>query len=170
VFTLLPGRTTLDIEPEHVVAIIESLNTPNISIPDVGTEPTKAWLIGWLTPAGGTSLSCVLLQTESRRAFLYASQPTEVALDSYSQLEHESIQFVESMGFMLDNVNFRARTAFEQRALFDSLPFLCRSTNPAGVGPSRPGIVAAQGTAAMTKDMTKAPDQRTALLRLLVSY
>jgi hypothetical protein len=45
-FTPLPGHNHLPIAPQQVVAVIESINTPNISIPELGTEPTKAFLVG----------------------------------------------------------------------------------------------------------------------------
>jgi hypothetical protein len=121
-FSPLPGHSVLPLAFEQVIAVIESINSPNIAIPELGTEPTKAWLVGALTPGGGATIFCYLLQLETNRPILYISNPPEVVLDQYRWLEAESIQYVESMGFMLDNLGFRGRDPGEQRALFESLP------------------------------------------------
>ena len=97
-FTPLHGQTALGIAPQSVVAVIESINIPNISIPEIGTEPTKAYLVGCRTPGGGAAIFCYLL-------------------------ESASIQFVESMGFLLDNLNFLGRSSDEQQLLIKTLPF-----------------------------------------------
>lgn len=122
-FTPLPGRTNIGVAPDVVVAIIESINSPNISIPEVGTEPTKAYLVGVATPAGGYGIFCYLLMLESNRPILYISNPPEVAFDQYGVLESDAIQFAESMGFMLDNMNFRAQPPEVQARLVSELPF-----------------------------------------------
>jgi hypothetical protein len=167
-FTPLPGRTTLGVSPDRIIAIIESINAPNIAIPDVGTEPTRAWLIGCLTPAGGACIFCCLLPTESGHPAFYISNPPETTLDRYSALEHESIQFVESMGFLLDNLNFRARPAHEVAMLIETLPFFREPQARVVVGAvlergPEPVPRAAHGSTTTTPE-------RTALLRLLVSY
>lgn len=122
-FVHWPGKTNLGVSVDQVVAVIESINAPNISIPEVGTEPTKAYLVGVRTPAGGFSVFCYLLQLESMRPIIYLADPPEVAIDEYPALEGEAIQFAESMGFMLDNMNFRARPPEEMMALAEQLPF-----------------------------------------------
>ncbi len=164
-FTPLPGRTTLELGPDRIVAIIESLNAPNIAIPELGTEPTKAWLVGCLTPAGGACVFCCLLPNGSRRPMLYVSNPPEVPLASYSLLENESIQYVESMGFLLDNLNFRARPPHEQVALLASLPPFRGPQEPAAPSPTTPAPDPTDDDAALSSPATQA-----ALVRLLASF
>jgi hypothetical protein len=164
-FTPLPGHTVLPIAFEQVVAVIESINTPNIAIPELGTEPTKAYLIGALTPGGGAALFCYLLQLETNRPILYISNPAEVPLDQYTWLETESIQYVESMGFMLDNLGFRARDPAEQQSLYDSLPpFREQLARAAGSTPMMSSAIAMS----MPQDGPK--PERVALARLLASF
>lgn len=141
-FTPIPGRLSLGIGPERVVAVIESINAPNIAIPDVGTEPTKAYLVGVANPSGSYSIYCYLIFTESNRPTIYVSNPPEVSFEQYGNLEADAIQFAESMGFMLDNMNFRAQPADVQARLVADLPFF-RDQHPrrAGTGPSPvPGV------------------------------
>lgn len=122
-FTLLPGRLSPGLRPESVVAIIESINTPNVSIPEVGTEPAKGYLIGFATPGGGYGIVCYLLMLESNLPIIYLSNPPEVPIEMYGDLEGAAIQFAESMGLMLDNMNFRALAPDAQRRLAEQLPF-----------------------------------------------
>lgn len=163
-FTPLPGRTSLGVGPDRVVAIIESINTPNISIPDVGTEPTKAYLVGVATPAGGYGIFCYLLLTETNTPIIYISNPPEVAFEHYGMLESDAIQFAESMGFMLDNMNFRAQPADVQARLVEQLPFFRdqfprrRGTSPAPM----PGVGSPQPAAA--------PADAAVIARLLASF
>ena len=162
-FTPLPGHTMLAIGTEHIVAVIESINTPNIAIPDMGTEPTKAWLVGYLTPGGGASVLCYLLMLDTNRPILYTAKPSEVALDQYTWLENESIQYVESMGFMLDNLNFRARPLSEQQVLIESLPFSREQQQRLA------GSLPTTG-AGMVLPPEETPPQRLAVARLLASF
>lgn len=163
-FTPLPGRTSLGVGPERVVAIIESINAPNISIPDVGTEPTKAYLVGVATPSGGYGIFCYLLFTETNMPIIYISNPPEVPFEQYGMLESEAIQFAESMGFMLDNMNFRAQPADVQARLVEQLPFFRdqfprrRGTSPAPM----PGVGAPQAA--------PAPADAAVVARLLASF
>ena len=162
-FTPLPGHSVLAIAPERIVAVIESINTPNIAIPETGTEPTKAWLVGCLTPNGGASIFCYLLMLDTNRPILYMANPPEVSLDQYSWLENESIQFVESMGFMLDNLSFRARGAQEQQAMLESFPFLREQQQRlAGSLPT--------SSAGMVLPPEETPPERVAVARLLASF
>ena len=151
-FGHLPGRLSLGVPPENVVAIIESINTPNISIPELGTEPTKAYLVGFVTPAGAYGIFCYLLFLETNVPIIYISNPQEVPYEQYGILEGDAIQFAESMGFMLDNLNFRAQPPDIQQRLVGELPFFHdqhprrRGTQPAqqGVGAQSDALLVAR--------------------------
>jgi hypothetical protein len=169
-FQVLPGRTSIGVGPDRIIAVIESINAPNIAIPDVGTERTKAWLIGCITPSGGACVFCYLLLTESNRPILYISNPAEVALDSYAVLEHQSIQFVESMGFLLDNLNFRARPPQEMAMLVATLPFFHEPSSHVVVGAVVDDVRPQQVPTAPALPSTASAAGRQALLRLLALY
>jgi hypothetical protein len=157
-FTPLPGRNALGVPPDQIIAIIESINAPSVALPELGTGPTKAYLVGCLTPSGRACIFCYLLQTQTNRPSCFISQPAEVALDAYTALEAESIQFVESMGFMLDNLNFRSRLPHEQALLFETLPFFRDQVPHATPSSLPPGPGAAPG------------NERAALGRFLAQF
>ena len=125
-----PGRRSIGIEADRVVAVIESINTPNIAVPEAGSQPTKAYIVGVATPTGAFAIYCYLLMLETNHPIVYVSDTPEVSLDDYPQLEAEAIQFAESMGFMLDNMNLRARPVEEQTQLLASLPFFHDDVGP----------------------------------------
>jgi hypothetical protein len=123
--------TSPGVVPEQVVSLLESINNPNISIPDHGTDSMKCYIIGAQLPSTFFTVFVYLYGLESARAVVFASDPFEVPLESYTAVEGESIQFAESMGFMLDRVNLGSLTAEEQHQLAVSLPFFRVEAAPA---------------------------------------
>lgn len=121
-FLHLSGHSSLGIIPDQVVAVIESINAPNIGTP-LGTERTKAYIVGLRLPSGNFTVAIYLHLIESNGVCIYAADPLEVTLEGYPELEAEAIQFAESMGFMLDNLNFRAKPPEEIARLVQVLPF-----------------------------------------------
>lgn len=122
-YTLLAGHTHLGIHPEQVVAVYESINAPNISIPELGTEPCQAYVVGIRLPSTAFTVAVYLHLQSTNRSCVYAPQPFEVAFEHYSTLEAQALQFVESMGFMLDNLHFRTLPPAQVDQLTRSLPF-----------------------------------------------
>ncbi len=185
-FLHLQGHSSLGIIPDQVVAVIESINAPNIGTP-LGTERTKAYIVGLRLPSGNFTVAIYLHLVESNRACIYAADPLEVSLDGYSPLEGDAIQFAESMGFMLDNLNFRAKPPDEIMRLVQVLPFF-HETPPrahaydmgemADSTPQRriPGeesaapLAPAAGTAEARALPSLHPDESAALARLLSSF
>ena len=174
-FSPLPGRLSLGVSPERVVAVIESINTPNVSIPELGTEPTKAYLVGCLTPSNNYCIFCYLLFMETNRPIMWISNPPEVVLEQYGDLEGQAIAFVESMGFMLDNLNYRARPPHELMQLIEQLPFF-RDQLPRAPSPSASTSASASalGLGNATGTPSAAPGagaqaERHAVARLLAS-
>jgi hypothetical protein len=186
VFLHLSGHSSLGIIPDQVVAVIESINAPNIGTP-LGTERTKAYIVGLRLPSGNFTVAIYLHLVETNRACIYAADPLEVTLDGYSMLEGEAIQFAESMGFMLDNLNFRAKPPDEIARLVQVLPFfhetpprtqtfdigevaaLTQGRRIPGEDAAAPRTPAPSGVAARAVPPL-APEESAALARLLSSF
>ena len=169
-FILLPNQPHLGISPEQVVAVIESINTPNIAANDDGTEAAKAYIVGLQLPSGGFSVAIYLHLLHSNSCVIYRSEPLAVALEHYPVLEAEAIQFTESMGFMLENLNFRAKPPQEMARLVEILPFF-RDLEPIlaqGVVLEEAPIPAAVGSVIEKPSLDA--QQRAALGRLLSSF
>lgn len=181
-FVPLHGQTHLGVIPEQVVAVIESINSPNISIPDVGTEPTNAYIVGLRLPSGAFTVAVYLHLLHSNRACIYAAEPLEAPLEGYSDLEAEAIQFAESMGFMLDNLNFRAQPPDQVARLVETLPFfhevpprrnvddLADLPEAAVSGAFIEGAEPLVATGHIAAEAPLSPEEAAALARLLASF
>jgi hypothetical protein len=95
---------------ERVVALVESINQPQISVPGRPAQAVQGYLVGQRNPGGSFSVYVVLSLAVSAENVVYLSDNREVPIEEYRALEVEGLQFLESMGFMLDNLNFRGMT------------------------------------------------------------
>ncbi|HOX43346.1 MAG TPA: hypothetical protein PK668_07100 [Myxococcota bacterium] len=107
---------------EWIVAIIEAINAPIVAAPGRQAEAAKAWIVGVLNATQRFSIYVYLLFPESNESLVFLHDPPEVTKESYHDTELEALQFVESMGFMVDNINFRSLAVEAQAQLLQSLP------------------------------------------------
>jgi Tfp pilus assembly protein PilF len=68
---------------------------------------------------------------DSGECAVYVPSTGTVPADRYQGEEAEALGFVESMGFILDNLNFRNKTAQEQEDYIKTLPVFQREPPPA---------------------------------------
>lgn len=176
-FVQLPGQKSLGIRPDQVVAVIESINTPNIAIPGMSTEPVAAYIVGIRLLSGNFTVAIYLHLLHSNTACIYAADPLEVPLEGYSDLEAEAIQFTESMGFMLDNLNFRAQPPEQIARLIETLPLFHETPPPRQVAemgelsvPPAVGQVLEEEPAPVKGTPALGPTEARALARLLSSF
>jgi hypothetical protein len=92
---------------DQVVAIIEAINQPQISIP--GKEPQLVQgLLCSLRNANGTfSIVVALHLPRTGEHVIYLHEKRQLSVEEYREVQDEGLHFLESMGFMLDNLNFR---------------------------------------------------------------
>lgn len=122
VFEIRPELKSIQVKREQIVALIESINNPMVAAANRPLEPAKAIILGVRNPSGLFSIYVYLHLPESNACLVYLHDSEEVPLEAYRETEMEAIQFVESMGFMLDNVNFRNLAPQQQTALMETLP------------------------------------------------
>lgn len=122
---MLKVDPTLDHVPakrEHVIALFESINQPLVNIPRFGTAPTGAFILGTRNDAGHYTAFVYLYQSETKAVVVYVSEPRQLTTEQYRAEEAESVRFVESMGFMIDNVHFPTLAPPEQEAVMGRIP------------------------------------------------
>jgi hypothetical protein len=107
---------------EQVVALVESINQPQVSIPGKAPQAVQGYLCGLRNPNGTFSIVVGLHLPKSGENVVYLHQRRQVTLEEYRQLEIEGLQFLESMGFMLDNLNFRNLALALQEATLKRVP------------------------------------------------
>jgi hypothetical protein len=121
-FNIDPSLTFIAATREQVVSIIESINHPHVGVPGHPTQRSEALVVGLRNPGGTFSIFIHLHLTESRAAVIYAYQEREFDIETFSRVEGEALEFVESMGFMVDNLNFRNLSVHQQEELMARLP------------------------------------------------
>ena len=142
---------------DQVVALHESLNQPHLAVPGRQAGPAQAFILGLRGP-NGFAVFVYLFMPQSRECAVYVPSNRSVAPEQYEAEEAEAIGFTESMGFIMDNVNFRGRPPAEQDQLIRTLPVFQReppqlpkppptrdhvTTNPAAQPAAQPGLTAA---------------------------
>lgn len=118
---------------DQVVQLHQSLNAPHLAIPGRRAGPAMAYLLGLRGPSGFACFVYLYLQ-QSGESAVYVPSSGTVPAERYPDEEAEALGFVESMGFIMDNLNFRGRTPAEQEALMRTLPVFMREPPPAAPG------------------------------------
>src|SRR4051812_4608967 len=115
---------------EQVVALYESLNQPHLAIPGRSAGPAKAYILGLRGPSG-FAVFVYLALFESGECAVYMPSNRSATPEQYAAEEADALGFVESMGFIMDNINFRARSVSEQDKIVRTWPPFQRAPGPA---------------------------------------
>jgi hypothetical protein len=107
VFKPEPSLTWVPVMREQVVAVVESINQPQVSIPGKPAQQVLGHLVGVRNGNGTFSIYVALHLPKSGENVVYVSERRQLTVEEYRDVEIEGLQFLESMGFMLDNLNFR---------------------------------------------------------------
>jgi hypothetical protein len=148
VFNLDPRLRGLPATREQVVSLHQSINAPHVAIPGKQAGPAQAFILG-VRAQGGFAVYIYLYLSEVGDCAIYASDQRAVAAESFAGEESEAMGFVESMGFMMDNVNFRALPPADQDELVKNLPVFQREPKP----PEHP-VTPLKGTPVLTNAST----------------
>jgi hypothetical protein len=119
---------------EQVVALVESINQPQVSIPGKEPQAVQGFLCGLRNPNGTFSIYVSLYLAKSQENVVYASDRREVGVEEYRDVEIEGLHFLESMGFMLDNLNFRNLAHPQQLETLKRVPAFRAPRPAAGAG------------------------------------
>lgn len=114
--------THVPVTKEQIVAIVEGINQPQVSIPGKESQLTSGWLVGIRNPNGSFSIFVGLHLNKTGENVVYLHDDRHVAVEAYRDLEVEGLHFLESMGFMLDNLNFRNLAPAVQEETMKRIP------------------------------------------------
>ena len=110
---------------EQVVQLYQSLNMPHLAVPGRRAGPAQGYVLGLQGP-NGFAVFVYLYLGDSGECAVYVPSNGTVPAERYGNEESEALAFTESMGFMMDNLNFRGRPVEEQTALLRDLPVFQR--------------------------------------------
>jgi hypothetical protein len=133
-FNLDDAVRSLDATREQVAALFQSINAPHVAIPGRRAGPAQAF-IACLRSTQGFAVGIYLWLSESRDCAVYLTDGVAQTPEDYRALQTDALAFVESMGFMMDNLNYRSLPSERQTEVLSSLPMYRGRT----VGTSSPG-------------------------------
>lgn len=135
-----PTLTHVPATRDQVVAVVESINQPQISIPTKVPQAAQAHLVGLRNANGSFSIYVGLFLRQTGENVIYAAERREIPVDAYGEQEQEALQFLESMGFMLDNTHFRNLAPEGQEQILRRVPIFTRPRQApaAATGEARP--------------------------------
>lgn len=110
---------------EQVVQLYQSLNQPHLAVPGRSAGPATAYVLGLRGPSG-FAVFVYLYLSEAGECAVYVPTNGTVPADKYQAEEAEALGFVESMGFIMDNLNFRGRPPDEQETFIRTAPVFQR--------------------------------------------
>jgi hypothetical protein len=135
-----PSITWVPARRDEVVAVVESINQPQVSIPGKPSQQVIGHLCGVRNGNGSFSIYVGLHLPKSGENVVYVHDRRELGVDEYRDVEIEGLNFLESMGFILDNLNFRNLAPEVQEQTLKRIPLFGAARAPGGAaaGAARP--------------------------------
>lgn len=124
-FKLDPSIRGLPATRDQVMLLHQSINSPHVVIPGKPASTAQAFIVG-LRHAQGYAVYIYLSLADAGDCAVYVSDRRSLRPDDFSAVEGEAMGFVESMGFFMDTLNFRAMSAPDQEELIRGLPVFAR--------------------------------------------
>lgn len=121
---------------EAVQILYQSLNSPQVGIPGKQAGPAQAFIAGFRGPSG-SALFIYLFLIDSNDCAVYVCDRRNMSAEEFQSEENEALGFVESMGFMMDNLNFQSLPREQQEELLKTLPLF--QQNLKANAPAAPG-------------------------------
>jgi hypothetical protein len=116
VFTPDPSIQYVPATREQVVALVEGINQPQITIPGRAPQGVSGHLVALRNADGSFSIVVALHLPKSGENVIYLHGKRRCTAEEYRDIQDEGLHFLESMGFMLDNLNFRNLAPEQQEA------------------------------------------------------
>ena len=120
-FTIDTKLRGVPVNRDQVISLFQSTNSPHLAIPGKQAGPSQAFLLG-LRGQSGFAIFVYLYLPESADCAIYTSNQRINSVEEFHSAESDAIAFVESMGFILGNMNFRALSPADQDELIRTQP------------------------------------------------
>jgi hypothetical protein len=111
-----------------------------VSIPGKEPQGVQGFLCGLRNANGTFSIFVSLFLPKTGENVVYVHGRRDLTVEEYRAVEIEGLHFLESMGFMLDNLNFRNLAAAQQQETMKRVPAFqepkAGPSGPAEIGPA----------------------------------
>jgi len=143
VFSPEPSIKFVPATRDQVVALIEGINQPQVSIPGKAPQAVTGHLCGLRNANGTFSIYVALHLPKSGENVIYLHPSRQVTAEEYRQVQEEGLAFLESMGFMLDNLNYRNMAPAMQDATLKRIALFSPPRAPAAAPTAADGVAEA---------------------------
>src|SRR5262245_17156160 len=118
-----PTIKIIDPHQRKVYTLLTSINQPSVAIAEAPAAPAFAFIFGIWTP-DESGLECYVMLYQPKRdiGLFYLHEYGGVSLENYPMLETEALQFTDSMGFMMDNLNYADQSQVTQLEMVHNFP------------------------------------------------
>lgn len=135
-FILQKQLSVLNVPAARVATILRSGTDIQLAMPEMPSQMASAFLL-MLKGGGKVKVLIGLFMAKSRRSIFYVSDSGEVPAERAEAELEAGIEFAESMGFVLTDIEFERKNAEQQETYLKSLP-ICQRQNPEAAKPSAP--------------------------------
>jgi hypothetical protein len=108
-------------EGNRIVSVFRSINEPKVAAAERPAEPTRAYLCEFDGEPTGSEVRVVLCFAKSGARLVYVPEDGARGADR-NGLESDALDFVESMGFLMDNMNLAKMKPEDRKAALAALP------------------------------------------------
>jgi len=127
----------LDVPVGKVVHLFRSMRDVQLALPGLPAQEASAYLCQYQTAQGAGTAAVFHLHKSCQLAF-YVNTPREVALAKAEAMLDQALTFVESMGFLLTDLDIHLLTDADREMLWASLPLQHGVTTPEKSPPPKP--------------------------------
>lgn len=144
-----PSLTFLDVDPAHLAALYQSVNQTAVLVPGEASAMARAVVVGHRQADGFDVVIGLHLVESGRHLIFRRGDPSTLDGEGARDAARDALAFVESMGFFMENVNWKQLGPDDRVQLLAELKVF--APPPARVAETR-----------------RSSDPRTKLARLLV--
>jgi hypothetical protein len=109
-------------EDKKILTILKSSNQPLIAAADRPAEPTESYLCSFQNKSKKIETFLMLYLVKSGIRVFYKTQKGAYLPEDFSEVEADALEFLESMGFTMDNIPFQKMSEVEKTEIFSSYP------------------------------------------------
>lgn len=116
----------IDYSDKKLLSLLRSSNQPYLAAADRPAEPTEAYICSFQNAGGNVETYIMLHLIKSKIRVFYKSDKGEFTPEEFNEVESDALEFLESMGFMMDSVVFQKMKDPQRKELFEGLAVFIR--------------------------------------------
>ena len=134
-FKLDDSLEKVDLPADRVLKLFRSMRDVQLALPGQPSQEASAYVCQYRTDKAVATLAAFYLE-RSRKLTFYHSEPREVAAQKASAILERGLDFVESMGFLLTDMDIDLMADADREMLWTSLPLYKGSAGQTGESPT----------------------------------